>query len=235
VNEKYYCMVPARIGSQRLKKKNLAMLNGKPLISYAIQAAVGSDKFSKVLVNSDDVVFEQIAHDYGAEFYLRPGDLGSSDTNSDEVVFDFFLAHPQADVCVWVNPIAPLQSPLEIAAALEFFKDNDLDSMITCDRKSVHCAYSSMPINFSEQEKFAKTQDLIPIDMFNYWVMAWRRDAFLSSYNDNGYGFFCGKFMTYPSTHEFDVIIKTKKDLLLAEVLMQLEHREISYYHGIKI
>ena len=32
-------MIPARIGSQRLKKKNLALINKKPLIEYVIQSA----------------------------------------------------------------------------------------------------------------------------------------------------------------------------------------------------
>ena len=34
-------MIPARMGSERLEKKNLALLDGNPLISYAIKAATG--------------------------------------------------------------------------------------------------------------------------------------------------------------------------------------------------
>ena len=44
---KYIAFIPARIGSQRLKHKNLALINGKPLIAYAIDAAKKSKKFSK--------------------------------------------------------------------------------------------------------------------------------------------------------------------------------------------
>ena len=35
-------MIPARIGSTRFKMKNLALLDGKPMISYAIEAKIGT-------------------------------------------------------------------------------------------------------------------------------------------------------------------------------------------------
>ena len=43
-------MIPARMGSERLKQKNLALLDGKPLISYAINAANESQAFDQVVV-----------------------------------------------------------------------------------------------------------------------------------------------------------------------------------------
>ena len=54
-------MIPARMGSERLKQKNLALLDGKPLISYAINAANESQAFDQVVVNSDGKVMSQIA------------------------------------------------------------------------------------------------------------------------------------------------------------------------------
>ena len=46
---KIFAMIPARIGSVRLKKKNLALINKKPLIEYAIDAAMQSKIFNKIL------------------------------------------------------------------------------------------------------------------------------------------------------------------------------------------
>ena len=82
-------MIPARIGSTRFKMKNLALLNGKPMIAYAIMAALSSNIFDRVIVNSDSEVFRTIAEKYGAEFYLRPEQLGGSSVKSDVVVKDF--------------------------------------------------------------------------------------------------------------------------------------------------
>ena len=36
---KTIAMIPARLGSKRIPKKNIRLLNGMPLISYAIRAA----------------------------------------------------------------------------------------------------------------------------------------------------------------------------------------------------
>ena len=100
---KVVAMVPARMGSERLQMKNLALLDGKPLISYAIQAAKASGVFDRVVLNSDSAVFEQVAHQYDIDFYLRPTELGSSDTKSDTVVYDF-MEHIPSDIVAWVNP-----------------------------------------------------------------------------------------------------------------------------------
>ena len=44
-------MIPARSGSKRVKKKNIRLLSGKPLISYAIESAMSTGL--PVYVNSD--------------------------------------------------------------------------------------------------------------------------------------------------------------------------------------
>ena len=52
-----YAMIPARAGSERLKIKNLSLLDGKPLISYSILAAKDSGIFNKIIINSDNDSF----------------------------------------------------------------------------------------------------------------------------------------------------------------------------------
>ena len=60
MKQKIYAMIPARIGSTRLKMKNLALINGKPLIYYAIKAAKDSGVFERIIVNSDSECFSKI-------------------------------------------------------------------------------------------------------------------------------------------------------------------------------
>jgi CMP-N-acetylneuraminic acid synthetase len=59
-NKKIVAMIPARIGSERLKKKNLALVDNKPLIFYSINAAIKSKIFDEIYINSDDLIFEDI-------------------------------------------------------------------------------------------------------------------------------------------------------------------------------
>ncbi len=94
-------MIPARLGSERLKRKNLALLAGKPLITYAIDAAKKSKIFDRIVVNSEASEFKKIAKQCGVEFYKRPKSLGSSATKSDDVIYDFLNKY-SCHILAWV-------------------------------------------------------------------------------------------------------------------------------------
>lgn len=213
-------MVPARIGSTRLKMKNLALINGKPLISYAVEAAKASGVFSRVVVNSDNEIFAGIAKRYGADFYLRPAELGSSTTKSDNVVYDFMAKHP-SDIVAWVNPTSPLQTGDEIRNVINYFVKENLDTLITVKNEQVHCIFEGRPVNFNTAEIFAQTQDLKPVQPFVYSIMMWRNKTFMDTFDRQGYALFCGKIGYYPVSKETAIIIKTKEDIMLADYVMR--------------
>ena len=227
-----YAMIPARIGSTRFKMKNLAMLNGKPMIAYAIVAALSSKVFDRVIVNSDSDVFRSIAEEYGAEFYLRPEHLGGSSVKSDDVVKDFIDKYP-SDIVVWENPIAPLQTVEDIRKTIQYFLSNDLDSLFTVKDEQVQCVYENKPINYIEQDKFAQTQDLTPVCPFVPFIMMWKTDTFLNALKERGYAFFSGKVGYFPVSRLSSVIIKYEDDFRIAEMLIKSMiqgEKKINYY-----
>src|SRR3972149_4228779 len=221
-------MVPARIGSTRLKMKNLALINGKPLISYAIEAAKVSGVFSRVVVNSDNEIFAGVAERYGADFYLRPAELGSSTTKSDNVVYDFIAKHP-SDIVAWVNPTSPLQTGDEIRNVINYFVKENLDTLITVKNEQVHCIFEGRPINFNTAEIFAQTQDLKSVQPFVYSIMMWRNKTFMNTFERQGYALFCGKTGYYPVSKETSIIIKTKEDIMLADYVMRTKSSAAEY------
>lgn len=225
-------MIPARIGSTRLKMKNLVLINGRPMISYAIDAAKSSGVFNRVILNSDHEVFSKIAKQFDVEFYNRPAELGSSTTKSDDVVYDFMQKHP-SDIVVWVNPISPLQTGDEMQEVISYFIKEKLDSLITVRNEQVHCIYNGKPVNFNENEVFAQTQDLKPIQYFVYSIMMWRNKMFIDAFEKQGYAFFCGKIGYYPVSKETSIIIKTREDIMLADYIMRVkestEEFEVKY------
>jgi len=234
MKEVIYAMIPARYGSTRLQMKNLALINGQPMISYAIGAAKDSGIFNKVIVNSEHNLFNRIADRYKVDFYKRPEYLGSSEAKSDEVVADFMNNFKQADVVVWVNPISPLQTSDEIRNVVTYFIDNNLDSLITVENKQVHTNFDGNPINYNVSEAFAQTQDLKPVQPFVYSIMMWRVQSFLDEFKRNQHALFCGKFGTYEVNKMTGLIIKTKEDLLLIDSIIrnrELCSKNIEYDH----
>ena len=221
-------MIPARMGSERLKMKNLALLNGQPLISYAIQAAKSSGMFDQIVLNSDGPVFQAVAERYGIDCYIRPEELGSSETKSDDVVFDFMQKHP-SDIVAWVNPISPLQTGEEVRSVIEYFIEQKLDSLVTVENQQVHCVYQGEPINFEVNEVFAKTQDLTPVQPFVYSIMMWRRGPFMETFKRQGYALLCGKLGYFPVSKKSSVIIKTDEDLIIAESILKAVSQGTEY------
>ena len=68
MNRKIIAMIPARAGSERLKLKNLALINDKPLIFYAIQAAKNSGVFDEIVLNSDSNISSSMSSRLDIEY-----------------------------------------------------------------------------------------------------------------------------------------------------------------------
>jgi pseudaminic acid cytidylyltransferase len=82
-------IIPARIGSKRLLKKNIKLFLKKPIISYVIKEAKKSRLFDKILVSTDSKKIKKIAEFYGAEVpYLRPKNL-----SNDNIHFNHSIKH----------------------------------------------------------------------------------------------------------------------------------------------
>ena len=82
-------MIPARMGSTRVKNKNLRLINNKPLIQYIIDSASKSKFLKEVYVNSESKIFEESAHNNGVKFFLRSEKLASDSATNDECALDF--------------------------------------------------------------------------------------------------------------------------------------------------
>ena len=225
-------MIPARIGSKRLRKKNLALINKKPLINYVIEAAKQSKIFDKIILNSDHKIFKKIAKKNKVQFYLRPKKLGRSKIKSDDVVLDFVNKFP-SDICVWVNPISPLQTSNEIKNVVKYFLKKKLNSLITVIDKKAHSVFENKPINFKIKGKFAQTQNLKPIREMVYSIMMWDSKSFKKSMKLNGNGILHKKVGFYTVSQMSGIIIKTKEDLKLVSQIINLKQKKnykISYY-----
>lgn len=231
MKKKILAMIPARIGSQRLKKKNLALIGKKALIEYVIDSAKRSKIFDDIYVNSDSKVFKKISDKNKINFYLRDKKFGSSNTKSDDVVFDF-LRKNQCDIVVWVNPIAPLQSPKEIQKVVKYFIKKDLNSLITTNKLKNHAIYLNKSLNFKKNERFSKTQDLKAIDLMVYSLMIWKSDSFIKAYEKDKKGILHGKIGYYPVSKLSGIIVKDKIDLEIISTIMRSskKKKQIKYF-----
>ena len=169
------CMIPARKGSERLAKKNYLKIGDLTVLEIALQKAIKSNVFDRIVVNSDDPNLEEISDKHGVNFYLRPSDLASSDATSDQVVLNF-LNNYEGKKFFWVNTVSPLQTISDIQNFVKTAMEDSWKSGVSYTLSQVHAMYDGNPLNFQWENGFARTQDLKSIKFFNYAMMGWSRD-----------------------------------------------------------
>lgn len=118
-----YAVICARGGSTRVPRKNVLPIAGKPMIAYTIEAAIASDIFDRVIVNSEDSEILEIAERFGAELYRRPDALATGTTFMYQVVQEMAdtLGFADDDVVSVLFPTCPLRSADDIRGAYEAF------------------------------------------------------------------------------------------------------------------
>ncbi len=169
-------MVPVRQGSVRLKRKNYLKIGDFTVLEIALHKAIKSKAFDRIVVNTDDPMLEEVTSRLGVDFYLREETLASSEATSDQVVLDFFDNH-SCDRVFWLNTVSPLQTITDIQNFVIKSNDASWESSVSFNPALVHVVYDNKPLNFKWDSGFARTQDLKPVQNFNYAMMGWHKSA----------------------------------------------------------
>ena len=129
-------IIPARGGSKGLPKKNIRMINGHPLISYSIQAALESKSITRTICSTDSNNIRNIAQKYGAEVpFLRPKELAQDDTSDLDTFFGLLSdlkdkENYQPEIIVQLRPTSPIRLEGQIDAAIDILtNDPKVDSV----------------------------------------------------------------------------------------------------------
>lgn len=78
-------LIPARGGSTGIKKKNLQIINGKPLIAHTIKKALDSN-LDRVIVATDDEEIRKVSIKAGAECpFFRPKNISKKNSHAFEI------------------------------------------------------------------------------------------------------------------------------------------------------
>jgi len=220
---KIIAMIPARLGSQRLKQKNLQPLNGVPLIAHAIRKAKLSGMFDEIWVNSEADVFADIAKDEGVNFHKRPDELADNNATSEDFVYEFLKSH-ECDYVVQVHSIAPLLTVEDTKGFVSELKKAQNDVLLSVENVQIECAYQNKPINFTYSEK-TNSQELDPIQRITWSITGWKRDSYINTYEDKKCATYSGKVGYYPINKLAAHIIKTQEDLDIAEALYNVVNK----------
>lgn len=126
----------ARGGSKGLPGKNIKSLAGKPLIGWAIEAALAVPKIGRVVVSTDDADIARVSRDLGAYVpFIRP-DYLASDTASEWDAWRHALQTLRdtegslPDPFISVPATSPLRLPEDIATCIETYRAGNADVVL---------------------------------------------------------------------------------------------------------
>ena len=117
-------LIPARGGSQTVKRKNMVDLGGIPLIEWTIRTALASS-ISKLIVSTDDLEIAEFSQSKGCEVpFIRPSELATDSALAIDVVNHALdVINEDFDAVMLLQPTTPFRTPEDIEQSLKIIGD----------------------------------------------------------------------------------------------------------------
>ena len=230
-------MIPARSGSKRVPKKNIRLINGKPLIDYCLKKAVEANIFDKIYVNTDDkIIMDYVRKFYpGIYIFEREQKFASDSATNDDFMFDF-LTKVNCNSVMQILPTSPFISKNDIISFDKEFHSKSYNSLISVNENKIECIYGNKPINFNKSDHTLPSQQLDSIYSYACSLMMWNSKTFIKNYKENKGAYHGGNFKTgYFTLKGYSTVdIDNEEDFILAEVIAKAlnsnEVQEKKYY-----
>lgn len=219
-------IIPARGGSKGVPRKNIRLIAGKPLLTYAIDAARRSRRLMHFAVSTDDPEIAAVAEAAHAEARMRPPRLARDDTPALPVVTHLLEeldpTGTRFDSVVYMQPTSPLRTAEDIDAAVGLLEESGADSVVSVYQVDDH--HPARMYRLIDGRLIPFTQE--PCDRL--------RQKLPAVYHRNGAIYACRRCVIedqqtmigedvrpYLMPYERSVNIDNEVDLLLADMLVQ--------------
>ena len=142
--------IPARKNSKGIPGKAWKELNGKPLISYAIEAAINCESINSICVNTDSKEVKGIAKQYpGVWLYDRKSEKDFDDeTDLDSVIFDFANIY-DFDYLLLIQPTNPFTTSEDLTRALNLVDKSSSLLSVVKQKRFLWDEVKEIPINYN--------------------------------------------------------------------------------------
>lgn len=212
-------IIVARGGSKGLPGKNIATLNGRPLVAWSVIAAKKSRYVDRIILSSDDGAIISAAKKSGCEVpFVRPAALATDTASVYDVIFHALENVEQAyDYIVLLQATSPLRISEDIDGCIAFCEKINAPVVSVCEMTKppqwmFHISKNNklLPIMLRDK-KPSRRQDVQPVFIPNGAV-------FVAPTNQlrRNKTFYTQRTHAYVMPTERSVDIDTMADLLLA-------------------
>lgn len=220
---KILALIPARGGSKGIPRKNIKPIAGKPLIAWAIEAALCSRVLDAVVVSTEDEEIADVARQWGAQVpFRRPAELAQDDTPGIDPVLHALEQLPDFDAVLLLQPTSPLRTTEDIDACIGLAQGRQAASVVSVSEPGKH-PYWMYRLGTDQRLQtlinvppISRRQDLPPVYAVNgalYYTRAdWLR---------RHHAFVTAETVAYVMPPERSVDTDTLLDWKLAEMLLK--------------
>lgn len=217
-------IIPARGGSKGIPQKNIALLGGKPLIGWTIEAALKSRMLTRTIVSTDSEEIASAARAFGAEVpFMRPMDIASDSATGLAVMrhaIEVCSREKPVDIIVYLQPTSPFRRAADIDAAVEILLGSQADGVVSVVRVPHHMLPEcQMELQVSGELKALQLQ--ASLDRHHKRLLYARNGpavlALRAEYVKNCQSLYEGRLLPLCMNERESVDIDTPEDLQLAE------------------
>jgi CMP-N-acetylneuraminic acid synthetase len=213
---KIKALVPMKIHSERVPRKNVRSLCGKPLFHWIVEALLKSQYVDEIIINTDS---QEIADDASKNFpvtILKRPDFLLGDMVGINPLIAYDLSMSNGEYYLQTHSTNPLLRTETIDQAIEaFFAQSEHDSLFSVTPLFTRLYWpDGKPVNH-DPDNLVRTQDLPPILEENSCIYIFSRKVFNERYHRLGYN-----PMVFPMDRLEAVDIDEEVDFTFADVWM---------------
>jgi CMP-N-acetylneuraminic acid synthetase len=216
-------LIPARGGSKRFPRKNVALFDGVPLVVRAVRTAHEASLFDAVVVSTEDAEIASLAREAGAEVHRRDTSLASDDARVVDVCRAVLAERRDRgerydDFCVLL-PTSPFRTARHVRESLALL-DERRAHVVMSTAVFPHVPWWAVReergfLRLQFGARTLKSRHTLPVLRRHNGVVLWSRtDAFLRSGD-----FYGPRVANYPMAQEESVDIDEPLDLEFATFL----------------
>lgn len=144
MEKKIVGIIPARGGSKGVPKKNIKLLNDKPLIEYTIESSIASKVFDKIIVSTDCTQIANICNKYPSiDVVIRPKELSMDNSKTEDALIHVCdklikIDNFYPDYVITLEPTSPFRAINTIKSCANVLINSKYDSVAAVvEEKSV--------------------------------------------------------------------------------------------------
>lgn len=222
-------VIPARGGSKRIPRKNVAPFGGRPLLVWSIVLAQRLAAVVRSVVSTEDTEIAAVARAAGAHVINRPADLAGDDSATVDVLIHAAQTMRNEGVefsgILLLQPTNPLRPVSMVTNAIARFLDEPCDSLISISSRPLKLGRVADGVFTPANPPRTQSRDLPPVFYENGLFYLTKTDTLLENHSIYG-----DRIVAFETPRPFDEVdIDEAVDLQVGEAIFASVRGELGY------